>query len=260
MAGGVAGRRLEAQTGRDLVASLDERGAAGLDDRHHAVGDAAGGLPAFGSFPLPELPLLAGNDVARLRERRHPASALEPRVPADVVHVQVRAHDGVDLLGPDADRRQVVEPRSLTLIPQRRLVARLAVADAGVDEDRAPRHAHHPRLDARAEVAGGGVVEVRLEPRVVTGDRLGRRLRQHAGGGIGRAGNLDDAVDGDVAEGEAAHRAPFTRPAISPAAGTRPSVFLEKTTLPSTITSRAPKPPMRMRGVTPTARCTKCAR
>ena len=205
VAGGVAGRGLEAQTGRDLVPGVDERGAAGLDDRRHAVGDAAGGLAALGGFPRPELPLLAGNDVARLRERRHPASALEPRVPADVVHVQVRAHDGVDLLGPDTDRRQIVEPRPLALIPQRRLVARLAVADAGIDEDRAPRHPHHPRLDARAEIAGALVVEVRPQPRVMAGDRLRRGVWQHAGGRIGRAWDLDDARDRDVAEGERNH-------------------------------------------------------
>src|SRR6185369_5265052 len=180
VAGGVSGRRLEAQAGRDLVVLVDERDPPGGDHGHHAVGDAAGGLAPLLGLPLPELPLLAVDHVARPGKRRHPALALQARVPADVIDVQVRADDGVDLLGRDAGGGQVVEPRPLPLVPERRLVALLAVAHAGVDENRAARHPDDPGLDAGAEIARVLVEEVGLEPAVVTRDRLGRGLRQHA--------------------------------------------------------------------------------
>jgi len=260
VAGGVARRGLEAKPRSDLVVLVDERGPAGLDHRQHTVGDAARRLPPLLALPLPELPLLAVDHVAGAGERRHPAPALEPRVPADVVHVQVRAHDRVDLLGRDARRREVIEPRALPVVPERRLVALLAVADAGVDEDRAPRHPHHPRLDARAEIAGSLVEEVGLEPGVMAGDRLGRGLRQHVGRGIERAPDLHHPRDADLAEPERVHQALLTRATISADDGLRPSAFLENTTLPFTITSSTPSPPMRSRGRSPSAEPSSSAR
>src|SRR5206468_4038248 len=74
----VSRRRLEAEPLVHGVVGLHEGRLARLDDRHHAVGDARVLLVP------PELPLLAREDVARIRERRHPAVAHAPRVPADV--------------------------------------------------------------------------------------------------------------------------------------------------------------------------------
>src|SRR5207247_4100464 len=108
--------------------------------------------------------------------------------------------DEVDALRRDPERGEVVEIRAVALVPRRVALARLVVADAGVDENRAARRADHVGLDARAEIADGLVEEVRLEPVVVSGDRLRRGLRQHHRGRARRAAYHHHAVDRDVAE------------------------------------------------------------
>src|SRR5216117_3640731 len=59
--------------------------------------------------------------------------------------------------------------------------------------------------DARAEVAGPVVPEVRPEPVVVARDHVWRCVREHGQGRERRAVELDDAADGDVAKRERAH-------------------------------------------------------
>ena len=59
------------------------------------------------SRPRPVLELPPAEEVARLREGRHPAPVHQPRVPADMVHVQMGAEHGVDALHRVAGRRHV---------------------------------------------------------------------------------------------------------------------------------------------------------
>src|SRR5437773_6473461 len=87
----VAGRRLEAEPVVDRIVGVHEGRLARLDDRHHAVGDARV------LFVAREPPLLASEDVARVRRLGQPAVAHAPRVQSDVVDVQPRAQDDVHL-------------------------------------------------------------------------------------------------------------------------------------------------------------------
>ena len=84
--------------------ALDDVDAVGGHDRQHRIGDPGTGRRIV-LLPLgPVLELAVGEDVARLGEGRHPAAVLEPRVPADVVDVQMRAHDEVDVADAEARR------------------------------------------------------------------------------------------------------------------------------------------------------------
>src|SRR5260370_7528258 len=54
--------------------------------------------------------------VARLRKGRDPAAVLQPRVPADVVAVQMRAHLEIDVLDPEAGTLQRTRPVAVVLL------------------------------------------------------------------------------------------------------------------------------------------------
>jgi hypothetical protein len=106
---------------------------------------------------------------------------------------------------PKSGRAQVVEEAARPLVPEGGLVPLLVVAHPGVHQHRVPGGADDPGLDARAEVAGDVVPEVRLDPAVVADDPVRVRVRQHLGGGEGGAADLDDARDRHLAEGERVH-------------------------------------------------------
>ena len=78
--------------------ALDDVDLIGGHDRQHGIGDPRTrrriGIVALG----PVVKLAVGEDVARLREGRHPPPVLEPCVPADMVGVQMRAHDEIDIV------------------------------------------------------------------------------------------------------------------------------------------------------------------
>src|SRR2546426_2159536 len=208
MARGVADRRLEAEMLVDFEIAVDEPRLAGLDHRHDAVRDAPRFLLAGIALVLPEFPLRAGDHVLGLRERRDPAPVLPARVPADMVHVQMGAQDEVHVLGPHADRGEVVEIGAPTHVPGRRSGTPLVVADTRVDDDRVARGPYDVGLDARGEVARSLVEEVRLEPVVVSGDRVGGRVGQHGRGRERRTVDLDHAGDRHLAELHRLHRKP----------------------------------------------------
>ena len=63
---------LEAEMLVHLEGLVHEHGLAGLHDRRHAVGEAAGGVTPFLLLALPELEFRAHHDVLRLGEGRHP--------------------------------------------------------------------------------------------------------------------------------------------------------------------------------------------
>ncbi len=146
----VAMGRLEAEMLVHLVGLVHEHRPARLHHRRHAVGEAARGVAAFLLLALPELELRAHHDVLGLREGGHPLAIDQARVPAHVVHVQMRAEHVVHLLRRHAGGAEIVEIGALTPVPGRHLVALLVIADAGVDDHRMLRGLHHVGLDARA--------------------------------------------------------------------------------------------------------------
>ena len=80
---------------------------------------------------------MRGHDVAGVGEGGHPDAVYEFGVPTDVVDVEMGTDDGVDLLRREAGVGDVVEKGCVQLIEGPEL-ARLAVADAGVDDDLSP--------------------------------------------------------------------------------------------------------------------------
>jgi hypothetical protein len=143
--------------------------------------------------------------MAGARERRHPATAVQARVPADVIDMQVRAHDDIDRLGREPRRPQVVEERGAQHVEGSATSAVLVVAHAGVDEHGEARRLHHERVDGLQE-ASRVVEEVRRQPAAVALDGLGHGLRQQPGGPRG-ARPLDDGADAQPSQFQGRHTA-----------------------------------------------------
>ena len=197
-------------------ALLDDVGAVGGDDRQHRVGDPGDGRGIV-LLPLGPVGKLAfGEDVARLGEGRHPAAVLEPRVPADVVGVQMRAHDEVDVGDAKPRRGQVLlEAVGLHHVPERPRGPRLVIAHAGVDEDVVMRGAHQVALDAQHELVGR-VDKARLQPGAVLLQQLLRQGGEELQHVEERPLLLDDAMNRKVAQLDLrGHGVPFI-PMIDP--------------------------------------------
>ena len=94
MAGRMSRRGLEEQAVFDRVVAVDEIRQAGAHDRQHAVLETAFGRAGADMRHLVRFPMrvfLPVEQVARVGEGRHPASVLQPRVPADMVDMQMGA-------------------------------------------------------------------------------------------------------------------------------------------------------------------------
>ncbi len=191
----VARRELEADLVGDAMVGRDEVGEAGVDHGPHRV--VEGCRVPDGSCFRPVRPLVAAQEVARVRERRHPRAVDQHGVPPHMVEVEVRADDGVDLLAREPGLREIVEEGRLQV---ERLHARdlPVVADAGVDDDLAVAHRHPERVDREHQVAVV-VDEMGTQPRRVPCDHRVVGARQEPGCGKVRHA-LDDTRDGDVAD------------------------------------------------------------
>src|SRR4029434_3297194 len=95
----------------------DARGAPALPHRPDAVRDDG---PVFIAIPRrPVLPFLAGEEVAGPRKGGHPPPVLERVLPADMVHMKMRAQHEVDGLRREAGRAQSLEKIRLQHVPRR---------------------------------------------------------------------------------------------------------------------------------------------
>ena len=64
-----------------------------------------------------------------------PAAVLQPRIPADMVAVQMRAHDDVDIVDRDTGGLQRLHPVAVALaMPGRAMRKSLVIADAGIHQ------------------------------------------------------------------------------------------------------------------------------
>ena len=151
---------------------------------------------AFG----PVIEFAVGEHVARLREGRHPAAVLEPRVPADMVGVQMRAHDKIDIVDAKSAGRQILLVAiGIHHVPKGARRPRLVVADAAVDHDGVVRRLHDVALDAEHQLVPR--VEVfRLQPAAVLVQKLFGDGREEFHRLEKRTLLLDNAVDGGVAD------------------------------------------------------------
>ena len=119
-------------------AAADQIGFAVFEDRHDAFAESAELRRAFlrVGIDLGEIiDVGLGKDIARIGEGRHPFAVLLPRIPADMVVMQVRAHHHVDLFRPRAGGGQPFEIRLVEHVPERPARLDLVVAAAAVDQD-----------------------------------------------------------------------------------------------------------------------------
>ncbi len=92
----------------------DQLGLAGGEHRQHAVGDeVAGARQRRRARRPPMIPFAPRDQIARVGKRRHPAAVLQPRVPADVIDVQMRAQHDVDVFGRDAGFARAVRATAI---------------------------------------------------------------------------------------------------------------------------------------------------
>jgi hypothetical protein len=132
--------RVQPQPGQQLRGALYQFGPAGLKNGADAVLEKAlvHRLASFSGVQVaaPRVPVLGirqGEDVARPREGGLPSATHPLRIPAHVVHMQVRADHEVNVFGGEASRGQPRQKRRLQPAEQRDARAHLVVAGAGVD-------------------------------------------------------------------------------------------------------------------------------
>src|SRR5437588_5268093 len=90
--------------------------------------------------------LAVGHYVFRLGKGWHPAPVLEPRVPAHVVDMQVRAHHIIDIVDRQPGRREtLLEAIAVHHVPERARRSWLVIANARIDQNIVAR-----RLDDEA--------------------------------------------------------------------------------------------------------------
>ena len=160
----------------------------------------------------PVVQLGLGEQVARLREGRHPAAVLQPGVPADMIDVEMRAHDEVDVVHRQAGRGQAAhEGVVLLLVPQRTRGAVLVVADATIDQDVVACRSARCRTGSTApgcppHPAPPGASQDRF-----SSSTSGFRLRQELQRGGEAAFHLDDPMDRHVADAECVMAHPWAR-------------------------------------------------
>ncbi len=203
VAGGVAGRRDQADLGGEDGVHLHIFGQARVEDRLHRVGqDLKVGLVAVGA---PVLMIDAADQVAGVGEGGHPLAVLQAGVPAHMVDVQVGADHRIHALGRPAGIAHVIHERRIERL-HADLLARLVVADAGVDHQPHPGRIDQQRVERQQHGVVLGPDEVRIEPGHGA-QRLGRRLWQE--GVLGAPGNGDFQLhhprDGHIADLPAEH-------------------------------------------------------
>src|SRR5256714_683067 len=137
IARGMAGIALEPQAVIERVIVADEERLPRLDDRQDAVAKGARmrRVDAAVMDALPMVVFALRHDIARLREGRNPLAIGKPRVPADMVPMQMRAHDVVDVFRLDPEPGQILDEWALHAVELRPGRALLIVADAGIDPD-----------------------------------------------------------------------------------------------------------------------------
>jgi hypothetical protein len=141
--------------------------------------------------------------MAGAGKRRDPAAALEPRVPPDVVDVEMRAQHEIDRLRGEPGRCEIVEERRLHHVERRAAAAVLVVADAGIDDHPQAGRLDHEGLDGLQQ-APFVVEEAGRQPLAMTLEGLGQGVGQEPRGPRGAAA-LDDGGDAKAADGQRMH-------------------------------------------------------
>jgi hypothetical protein len=152
----------------------------------------------------PEVELGARKNIFRIREGRHPAAVFEFRIPADMVDMHMSAQHEVDIFRCHARCAEIIHPRE-NLIVEHIAVARLVIADTGIDQNGVVRRADQKGLDVNHHLATDRIEMARHHPVfmglhrtwIPVGKKFRRAQHQHF--------HLDDTGDADIAEAEIEH-------------------------------------------------------
>jgi hypothetical protein len=144
--------------------------------------------------------LTIGHDIGRVRKGGHPSPVFESRVPADVIGVQMCAHDIVDIVyGESGSRQALFEAIAVQHVPKRARRPRLVIADAGVDQnvvagrldDKALNTKHQPILN---------IDKFRLQPSPVLVEQFFGKFREETQCVKKRSLLLDQRMNSDLAK------------------------------------------------------------
>ena len=178
----------------------DDVGAVGRHDRQHGIRDPWACRRFLVLTPGPMGQFAFGEHIACLREGRYPTAIFEPRVPADMVGMQMRAHDEIDVIDREPARREVaVVAIGIHHVPEAAPRPRLVIADAGIDHDGVMRGLHDVALDAQDQPVFG-IEKSGLQPPPVLLEQLAGHGREKLPRREERRLLLDNAVNGDVAD------------------------------------------------------------
>ena len=142
-------RGLKANTILNHMVRFHHDCESGVHNRYKTVPHHLGLI--FFLCVFPELPLRAVEQILGVGEGRNPLAVVQPRIPADVVHVHMRTEDVIDLRGVHASGSEPVEIVRTHMVPQGN-VAGAVVADAGIDEDSVVRGAHYEGVNTEPEL------------------------------------------------------------------------------------------------------------
>ena len=180
IAGRMAGRRFEPDTIVELVIHLDQYRLIGIHDRPDTVRiDIGNGAFLTGFFALqPEFQLGLAEDIFCIRECRYPAAIHQPRIPANMIDMQMCAHHEIDLFGLHPGSGKVCQIRVVHLVPHRPRRAFLVIPDTGIHQDRVARCFDNVGLHGDDQIRGRRIDKGREQPVPVCLDHLWRRIRQ----------------------------------------------------------------------------------
>ena len=120
---------------------------------------------------------------------------LKPRIPSDMVGVQMRAHDKIDIVHAETTCREVFFVAiGIHHVPEAPRRSRFVVADAAIDHDGVMRCLHDVALDTEHQLIGG-IEEPGLQPASVLVEKLSGNGREEFHRLEEWALLLDNAVD-----------------------------------------------------------------
>jgi hypothetical protein len=153
----MAGRHLEPQPIFEREIVIDKFRLPATHDRQHAVfeGEAMQGILAALLDGVPMVVFAPRHDVAVIRKGRHRAAVVEPRVPTDVVPVEMGAQHIIDSLG-EVGKIMAAQPMEL-----RPLWSLFVVAEAGIDQDRVLRSLDDEAVERKDQLTGRPIDEPR---------------------------------------------------------------------------------------------------
>lgn len=196
--------RLQREEVVDAVGALPEQGLPGAVDGRHAVlvDQAVGGLPAV-AVPLggAVVGVVGGRDEVRgVGEAGHPLAARVDRVPAHVIHVQMRVDHEIDALRGHPRLAEQGEQPAAPPVERPHAGPVTIVAHPRVDHDGLPAAPQHPGLQRHHGPVLGPPPVVGHQPLGVLLPQPGGSRGEHLGGRQVRALPLHHPDDLDLTE------------------------------------------------------------